>query len=107
MARLPHPGGPHRLARGQGDEGQARPDAAGDVRQHGPPGHGAEAPEPVSVTIVAPYPRTKAAHGEESLGGVASYTKNLVYGMPESVDIDVIALHDQPQGPRVEGLVHV
>lgn len=61
----------------------------------------------MTTTIVAPYPRTKAAHGEESLGGVASYTKNLVYGMPESVDLDVIALHDAPQPPRVEGLVHV
>lgn len=61
----------------------------------------------MTVTLVAPYPRTKAAHGEESLGGVASYTKNLVYGMPDTVDLEVLALHDDPIPPRVEGLIPV
>lgn len=59
------------------------------------------------VALVAPYPRTEDAHGEESLGGVASYTRNLVDGLRAHADVRVLALHDEPMAPRDDEGVQV
>lgn len=50
----------------------------------------------VRVAMVAPYPRSVEAHGEESLGGVASYTRCLVEALARTTDVLVVA-------PRPEG----
>lgn len=59
------------------------------------------------VAIVAPYPRTQQAHGEESLGGVASYTKNLVDGLRVHADVTLLAPGDRPAGRRADGDVTI
>lgn len=65
------------------------------------------AARPPRVAIVAPYPRTADAHGEESLGGVASYTKNLVDELRRHARVRVVAPGEGAPGARRDGDVEV
>ncbi len=57
--------------------------------------------------MVAPYPRTSQAHGEESLGGVASYTKSLVDELRAHVDLQILAPSLGASGVRSDAGVGV
>lgn len=59
------------------------------------------------VALVAPYPRTQDAHGEEGLGGVASYAKSLAIPLCESTDLVVYSPHDGPLGRRRDGSIAI
>lgn len=60
------------------------------------------------VALVTPYPRTQDPHGEEGLGGVASYAKSLADPLRGRADLMVLSPHDGPRGRRYDGdmLVH-
>lgn len=61
----------------------------------------------MKVALVAPYPRTREAHGEESLGGVASYTKSLVAELRAHAKIVVVSPGPGPHGVRRDDDVEV
>ena len=56
--------------------------------------------KPAKIAMLAPYPRTREAHGEESLGGVASYTRCLVDALRAHADVLVLAPGEGSAGPR-------
>jgi glycosyltransferase involved in cell wall biosynthesis len=57
----------------------------------------------VKVGIVSPYPRTDDPHGEEGLGGVASYAKSLVAPLRRRADLVVLSPHDGARSRRHDG----
>ncbi|HWG90260.1 MAG TPA: glycosyltransferase [Candidatus Thermoplasmatota archaeon] len=61
----------------------------------------------MKVAIVAPYPRSRDSHGEEGLGGVASYTRNLAQALLPHVSLRLLSPTDGPEGERADGPIVV
>lgn len=61
----------------------------------------------MKIGLVSPYPRTQDAHGEEGLGGVASYAKSLANSLRNEARLTILSPRDGPSEQRYDGEVSV